>query len=153
MLVKASYGWSCSDGRRRARREGDVMKKCISLVGRVSLSLLLSAAVAVTAPAQSGRCMIEGYVVGESHYDAIAGAKVELVRDEESSPRGTAELSVMTDVKGKYSLKGVLYGDYTLRVSAPGYVPYRIKIYMLSDATTQLHVRLRKERSSDRMHG
>jgi len=127
------------------------MKRCISLGGRVSLGLLLLTAVAATTRAQSGRCMIEGYVVGESHYDAIAGATVELIRDEEPSPRRTVKPSGMTDVKGKYSFKGVLYGDYTLRVSAPGYVPYQIKIYMLSDATTQLHVRLRRERSSDKV--
>jgi hypothetical protein len=116
---------------------------------RVVLQLLLLAALAGVAPAQSGRCVMEGYVVGESVYTGVGGATVELVGDPESPRLRSVKLSAVTDGQGKYSLKQVPHGDYTLRVSAPGYAAYQIKIYMLSDATTQLHVRLRKERPPD----
>ena len=72
---------------------------------------------------------------------------MELVGYPESPRLRSVKLTAATDGQGKYSLKQVPHGDYTLWVSAPGYTAYQIKIYMLSDATMQLHVRLRKERA------
>ena len=125
------------------------MNPYASLTVRVALQLLLLASTAGAAPAQSGRCMMEGYVVGEAVYTGVGGATVELIGDPESPRLRPVRLSAVTDGRGKYSLKQVPHGDYTLRVSATGYAAYQIKSYMLSDATTQLHVRLRKGKRPD----
>jgi hypothetical protein len=43
-------------------------------------------------------------------------------------------------------ISNVPYGDYTFRVSAPGFSAYQIKLYIASDALTELHVKLRKQK-------
>jgi CarboxypepD_reg-like domain len=53
---------------------------------------------------------------------------------------------LLTDPNGKYSFKDVPYGDYTFRASAPGFTAYQIKLYIASDALTELHVKLKKQR-------
>jgi ketosteroid isomerase-like protein len=55
-------------------------------------------------------------------------------------------LKAVTDERGRYSIKNIPYGQYTLMVSAQGYLSYEAPVYILSDAETQLHVRLRMER-------
>ena len=98
------------------------------------------------ANAQSGRCVMEGFVVGESDNPGISGATVELTGNPESGghlPKQTAT----TDAMGKYLLEDIPHGEYILRVTAQGYDTYMIDIYMLSDTTTQLHIKLKKHSS------
>jgi Carboxypeptidase regulatory-like domain len=94
--------------------------------------------------AQAGRCTMEGFVVGEHDSPGLSGASVELIGE---AGLQSIKLTAKAGDTGKYSLDDIPHGEYTLRVSAPGYLPYRISIYMLSDASTQLHVKLRKEKS------
>jgi hypothetical protein len=110
-------------------------------------TLLLAFSVAVsTASAQSGRCQMTGFVVGESDYPGISGATVELIGERVDGQTTPTRLVATTDSVGKYSLEEIPHGEYTLRVTAAGYSEYEIPICMLSDTTTQLHVRLRKLR-------
>ena len=117
------------------------MRIHLRIAGLVISLLVVSTALS----AQSGRSWMKGIVLGVSDSQGMSGAAVELFGDPES-PRLRAEaLSTTTDDRGRYFFKVVPYGDYTFKVSAPGFLPYEIKIYIASDAETQLHVRLRKE--------
>ena len=50
-------------------------------------------------------------------------------------------------------MKASARGDYGINVSALGFIPYEINVYIPSDAETQLPVRLKKENQSDRGDG
>jgi hypothetical protein len=102
------------------------------------------------ASAQSGRCLIEGIVVGRGELSHIQGATVELIGDPADAHARGVRLTASTDGEGRYAIREIPYGPYTLRVSAPGYRTYRIPIYMLSDCKTQLYVRLVPARGSVR---
>lgn len=52
-----------------------------------------------------------------------------------------------TDEEGKYYFKGLVPGDYTFRVTAPGFAPYEVPVFVAPDTLTALHVKLRKEAS------
>jgi uncharacterized surface anchored protein len=108
--------------------------------------ILLIGFVGVTAGAQSGRSWMNGIVFDESDTNGIAGATVELIGDQESARLRSVRLTTQTDSDGKYSFKNVPYGDYTFRVTAPGFTSYQIKLYIASDALTELHVKLRKQK-------
>ena len=127
------------------------MNRAASAAGRPLQCLLLLMILALSASAQSGRCVMEGFVVGESDYPGLAGATVELIGDPHNDSLRSVKLVAKADDQGKYSLKEIPHGDYILRVSAPGYVTYRINIYMLSDTTTQLHFKLRKAKAPGRV--
>lgn len=109
-----------------------------------SAMLLLNPTTALTG--QSGRCVIEGFVVGMRDYPGLDNATVELIGNSDNERLRDVKLSANTGSTGKYLIKNIPYGDYTLRASAPGYLPYQIEIYMLSDTTTQLNIKLRKEK-------
>ena len=96
--------------------------------------------------AQSGRSWMNGIVFDESDTNGISGATVELLGDPSDERLRSVKLSTLTDPKGKYFLKDVPYGDYTFRVSAPGFTTYQIKLYVASDALTALHVKLKKQK-------
>jgi hypothetical protein len=102
--------------------------------------------IATVAAAQSGRSWMNGIVFDESDTNGIAGATVELVGDRDSARLRSVKLTTQTDSNGKYSFKDIPYGDYTFRVSAPGFTPYQIKLYIASDALTELHVKLKKQK-------
>ena len=106
--------------------------------------LIVLSLATINAPAQSGRSWMGGMVFGESDTQGLAGARVELIGDQASLRRRDVKLTTDTDKGGKYSLKEIPYGDYTLRVSADGFVTYEIKLYVASDAGTELHVKLRR---------
>jgi hypothetical protein len=120
------------------------------LVSVISLCLVLVLGAATQAAAQSGRCLIEGFVIGGGELDSLAGATVELIGDPNTASVRAVKLSATTDAEGKYSLSEIPHGPYTLRASAPGYRTYEIPIYMLSDTKTQLHIRLEKAKDSPR---
>jgi hypothetical protein len=55
-------------------------------------------------------------------------------------------LTAVSGEDGKYSFDRVPYGNYRLRVSAPGFRSYEIELYIASDALTALHVSLKPQK-------
>lgn len=102
--------------------------------------------VAVVLSAQSGRGWMKGIVLGVSDSQGMSGVVLELAGDPDNARLPSVALDARTDDTGRYFFKNIPYGDYTFKVSAPGFIPYEIKVYIPSDAETQLHVRLRKEK-------
>jgi hypothetical protein len=88
---------------------------------------------------------MKGFVFADSDTRGLPDATVELVGDQSNARLRSVRLTTKTEQDGKYSINDIPYGDYTLRVSAEGYVPYEIKLYIGSDMLTQIHVRLRKK--------
>ena len=121
---------------------------------RFARALALVAIAVAVAPsaayAQSGRCLMDGIVVGTGELSHIRGATVELVGDATDSHTRGVRVTALTDGDGRYALREIPYGPYTYQVSAPGYRAYRIPIYMLSDCKTQLYVRLQVVRDRSR---
>lgn len=111
------------------------------VAGLVISLLVVSSALS----AQSGRSWMKGIVLGVSESQGMSGASVELSGDQDNPRLRARSFKVSTDDTGRYFFKVVPYGDYTFKVSAPGFLPYEIKLYIASDAETQLHIRLRKE--------
>ena len=126
------------------------MKTVASVARPFSAGLFVLAMLTAAAQAQSGRCLMHGFVVGARDNPGLKDATVTLLGDPDNDRLRKVKLTAKIDDKGKYELKDIPYGDYMLRVSAPGYVTYQINIYMLSDTTTQLHIKLRKEKSRDK---
>ena len=122
------------------------MKISLSLPLRlVSLAITLSILAGIVA-AQSGRSWMSGFILADSDSTGLLGATVELIGDQHNDRLRAVRLSTKAEENGKYSIKDIPYGDYTFRVSAEGYEPYEIKLYIGSDMLTQIHVRLRKKK-------
>jgi hypothetical protein len=118
-----------------------------SLAARTGLLLtIIISMLAVTADAQSGRSWMNGFVFADSDTNGLAGANVELIGNQANARLKSVHLSTKAEGDGKYSLKDIPYGDYTFRVTAEGYEPYEIKLYIGSDMLTELHVRLRRKK-------
>ena len=98
-----------------------------------------------TAAAQSGRSWMGGFVFADSDTNGLAGATVELTGDQNNNRLRSVRLSAQTAQNGEYSIKDIPYGEYTFRVSAAGYDPYEIKLYIGSDMLTQIHIKLKKK--------
>ena len=111
----------------------------------IFVAIVLAAIIAATAGAQSGRSWMNGFVFDESDTTGLKAATVELTGDPDNDRLRSVRLTTQTDASGKYSLKDIPYGDYTFRVSAPGFTTYQIKLYIASDVLTELHVKLRKQ--------
>jgi hypothetical protein len=86
---------------------------------------------------------MNGFIFADSDTRGLQGALVELIGDQGNARLQSVKLSTKAEEDGKYSIKDIPYGDYTFRVSATGYEPYEIKLYIGSDMLTQIHVRLR----------
>jgi hypothetical protein len=86
-----------------------------------------------------------GFIFADSDTNGLRGATVELTGDQSNARLKSVHLTAKAENDGKYSLKDIPYGDYTFRVSADGYEPYEIKLYVGSDMLTQIHVRLRRK--------
>ncbi len=93
--------------------------------------------------AQSGRSSMTGIVFDPSETHGIAEATVLLTGDPGTPRLATVAFTTPTDEEGHYSFNRLPYGDYLFRVSAPGFVPYQVNIYIAPDAQTALHVKLR----------
>jgi hypothetical protein len=119
--------------------------RILAVPGFFALVLLASA----RPVSQSGRGGMHGYVAfeGFSYNDVLEGAmkaKVEL--------RATGEFNhsvytAETDKRGSYEFPSISLGDFTLKITAPGYTPYQIDIYIPSDFDCRLAVNLRKARA------
>lgn len=118
------------------------MKTAAKALASALLLLVLSVA---ALQAQRGRSWVNGLVFDETETHGVAGATISLTGDESSPRVREVKLEAKTDEEGKYYFKDVVYGDYTFRVSAPGFVPYEIHLYVATDTLTALHVKLKKE--------
>jgi hypothetical protein len=107
----------------------------------ITLSVLIG-----TVNAQSGRSWMNGFVFADSDTRGLAGAEVELIGDQSNDRLRSVRLSTTSDQDGKYSIKDIPYGEYTFGISAEGYEPYEIKLYIGSDMLTQIHVRLKRKK-------
>jgi hypothetical protein len=83
-----------------------------------------------------------GFIFADSDTRGLPGAIVELIGDQNNDRLRAVRKSTKAEDDGQYSIKDIPYGDYTFRVSAAGYEPYEIKLYIGSDMLTQIHVRL-----------
>ena len=120
------------------------MKTSRSLHLRLLLLAITLSCLAGTVEAQSGRSWMNGFIFADSDTRGLPDAIVELNGDQNNDRLRAVRLSTKAEEDGKYSIKDIPYGDYTFRVSAAGYEPYEIKLYIGSDMLTQIHVRLRK---------
>ena len=107
------------------------------------LLMILSPAFVFAVLTQSGRSWMNGFVFADSNTQGLAGANVELIGDQDNDRLKSVHLSTKADQDGSYSIKDILYGDYTFRVTAEGYDKYEIKLYIGSDMLTQIHVKLK----------
>jgi Carboxypeptidase regulatory-like domain len=110
---------------------------------RLAIALLVLAEVVA---AQSGRSWMNGFVFADSDTRGLPGATVELIGDQSNDRLRSVRLNTKTEQDGKYSIKDIPYGEYTLKVTAGGYSSYEIRLYIGSDMLTQVHVRLRKKK-------
>lgn len=93
---------------------------------------------------QSGRSWMNGFIFDESDTQGLKGAKVELIGDQSSPRLKSVRLTTEAEENGKYSISQIPYGEYSFRVSAPGYSTYEINIYIASDMLTSVHAKLKK---------
>ena len=121
------------------------MKQISAYAWRLFLISIVLSGFALTSFAQSGRSWMNGFIFADSDTNGLPGANVELTGDQSNARLKSVHLSTRAENDGKYSLKDIPYGDYTFRVSADGYEPYEIKLYVGSDMLTQIHVRLRRK--------
>ena len=121
------------------------MKQISAYAWRLFLISVVLSGLALTSFAQSGRSWMSGFIFADSDTNGLSGANVELTGDQSNARLKSVHLSTRAENDGKYSLKDIPYGEYTFRVSADGYEPYEIKLYVGSDMLTQIHVRLRRK--------
>jgi len=121
------------------------MKQISAYAWRLFLISVVLSGFALTSFAQSGRSWMNGFIFADSDTNGLSGANVELTGDQSNARLKSVHLSTRAENDGKYSLKDIPYGEYTFRVSADGYEPYEIKLYVGSDMLTQIHVRLRRK--------
>ena len=121
------------------------MKQISAYAWRLFLISVVLSGLALTSFAQSGRSWMNGFIFADSDTNGLPGANVELTGDQSNARLKSVHLSTKAENDGKYSLKDIPYGDYIFRVSADGYEPYEIKLYVGSDMLTQIHVRLRRK--------
>jgi uncharacterized surface anchored protein len=88
---------------------------------------------------------MNGVVVDDSTSTGLPGAIVELI-DAQSADEPTVRFSTKTDQEGKYSFKSIPMGDYTFRVRSEGYETYQKPVEILSDALTEIDVKLKKRK-------
>lgn len=123
------------------------MRASATVPCRLVLLTIALTTLAQTGAAQSGRSWMGGFVFADSDTNGLAGALVELIGDQNNERLKSVRLTTKAEKDGKYSLKDVPYGDYTFRVSADGYEPYEIKLYIGSDMLTEIHVKLRRKKA------
>ena len=56
--------------------------------------------------------------------------------------------SAVTDNRGSYDIANIGAGEYTLTISAPGHMAYRIDVYIPSDFECRLATLLKKRTAS-----
>jgi carboxypeptidase family protein len=112
------------------------------------LALAISVLLGWMPAAQSGSGQMQGYVEFEdvSYNEVTEGAihaTVELRGNLEAN-KGSV-YTTKTDNRGSYDLPRIGAGDFTLTISAPGYVTYRTDILIPSDFQCRLATMLKKK--------
>ncbi len=92
--------------------------------------------------AQSGRGVMKGYVAfeGVAYVEKQPRARVEL-RETTAGSRNV--YTTETGEHGSYNFESVAMGEYTLRISAPGFTTYEANLYIPSDFVCSLAVMLK----------
>jgi hypothetical protein len=96
---------------------------------------------------QSGRGVMHGYVAYDdiSYNEMTQGAIHAKVELRGATAHNHEVYSVVTDNRGSYDIPNIGAGQYTLTISAPGHVTYRIDVYIPSDFECRLATMLKKK--------
>jgi hypothetical protein len=96
--------------------------------------------------AQSGRGLMHGYVAFDDvSYNEVTEGKIHAQIELRGSSQFNHSLySAQTDNRGAYDIPAIAMGEYTLSITAPGHVAYRIELYIPSDFECRLAVMLKK---------
>lgn len=118
--------------------------KLYSRVALVAMTLMIPA---VGIRAQSGistagGVVADGTATRQGKFVAVIGAKVELEQDVKERPR---KFAATTNDSGGYGFQEIPYGQYVLKVSAPGYRNYELKFFVDSDGSAYIAVLLSKQ--------
>ncbi|MDQ1708469.1 MAG: CarboxypepD reg-like domain [Pyrinomonadaceae bacterium] len=118
--------------------------------GKVTLAInicVLMLTCGVIASAQSGRSGMRGYVAfSDLSYNDVAERKVHALIELRRSAADKNRVATKTDEHGSFDLGSVSPGEYTLRISSPGYRVYETEIYLPSDFIGNLAVMLKKQK-------
>ena len=108
--------------------------------------LMLMGLSCALALAQSGRGSMHGYVGFEDlSYLEVAEKKVHASIELRGNTEFNHEVyTAKTDEHGSYDIKSVPMGQYTLKISSPGYRSYRTELYIPSDFNCSLAIMLKK---------
>ena len=94
--------------------------------------------------AQSGRGDISGYVLLSGPDNDRLRVTVEITRLGDTPVHHTMD-SEAGDIYHRYAFKNVRMGEYNVRISAPGYSPYKTTLLIGSDMQGVLAVCLRRK--------
>lgn len=96
---------------------------------------------------QSGRGLMHGYVgYDDISYNEMTQGAIHAKIELRGATKHNHELySAVTDTRGSYDLPNIGAGEYTLTISAPGHVTYRIDVYIPSDFECRLATLLKKK--------
>jgi hypothetical protein len=115
-------------------------QKTLKLATRLLVALFLCSGAAF---AQSGSAVMKGYVAFENvaYVDKQPSAKVELCSEPNGKQCGA---NTKTGEHGSFEINPAPLGEWWLRITAPGFVTYEIKIYLPSDFIGNLAVMMKR---------
>jgi len=96
---------------------------------------------------QSGRGLMHGYVAYDdiSYNEMTQGAIHAKVELRGATAHNHEIYTAVTDNRGSYDVPNIGAGEYTLTITAPGHVTYRIDVYIPSDFECRLATMLKKK--------